>query len=60
MFLQGLRTVKYGVTNTEKAKQWYSEVLGFGPCQQCLMPILVWMITAANPDGLFYGGDHVA
>ncbi|MGD2215103.1 MAG: VOC family protein [Gemmatimonadales bacterium] len=30
MFL-GLRTVVYEVDDLEKAKQWYSRVLGFGP-----------------------------
>jgi predicted enzyme related to lactoylglutathione lyase len=29
--LQGLRTVIYGVSDIEKAKDWYSDVLGFGP-----------------------------
>lgn len=28
---QGLRTVKYGVTDIEKAKRWYTEALGFEP-----------------------------
>lgn len=28
---QGLRTVKYGVNDIEKAKRWYTEVLGFSP-----------------------------
>lgn len=28
---QGLRTVIYGVADIDKAKQWYSEALGFGP-----------------------------
>jgi predicted enzyme related to lactoylglutathione lyase len=30
MFL-GLRTVAYQVDDLEKAKQWYTQVLGFGP-----------------------------
>jgi catechol 2,3-dioxygenase-like lactoylglutathione lyase family enzyme len=29
--IQGLRTVIYGVPDIEKAKQWYTEALGFGP-----------------------------
>ena len=29
--LQGLRTVIYGVTNIEEAKNWYSTVLGIQP-----------------------------
>ncbi len=28
---QGLRTAIYGVTDLEKAKEWYSQVLGFPP-----------------------------
>jgi predicted enzyme related to lactoylglutathione lyase len=28
---QGLRTVIYHVEDLQKAKEWYSEVLGFGP-----------------------------
>jgi|SRR5215213_5217761 len=28
---QGLRTVIYHVDDLQKAKEWYSEVLGFGP-----------------------------
>mgnify|MGYP003526118917 CR=1 FL=1 len=29
--LLGLRTVKYSVTDLERAKQWYTEVVGHGP-----------------------------
>ena len=28
---QGLRTVIYGVSDIDKAKEWYSQVLGFAP-----------------------------
>ena len=28
----GLRTVVYPVTDLEQAKQWYTRVLGHGPC----------------------------
>jgi predicted enzyme related to lactoylglutathione lyase len=29
--IQGMRTVVYPVTDLEKAKTWYTDVLGFGP-----------------------------
>lgn len=29
--LHGLRTAIYAVNDVEKAKEWYTEVLGFGP-----------------------------
>jgi predicted enzyme related to lactoylglutathione lyase len=29
--LHGLRTAIYGVDDIERAKEWYAEVLGFGP-----------------------------
>ncbi len=29
--LQGLRTVVYSVRDLDRAKEWYSSVLGFGP-----------------------------
>jgi lactoylglutathione lyase len=31
MMFQGLRTAIYHVEDLQKAKEWYSEVLGFGP-----------------------------
>jgi predicted enzyme related to lactoylglutathione lyase len=54
MFL-GLRTVIYHVSDMEKAKDWYSAVLGFGPYFD--QPFYVGFNVGGYELGLHPGGD---
>jgi predicted enzyme related to lactoylglutathione lyase len=57
MFL-GLRTVIYHVADIEKAKEWYSAVLGFGPYFD--QPFYVGFNVGGYELGLHPGGSDPA
>ena len=57
MFL-GLRTVIYHVPDIEKAKDWYSAVLGFGPYFD--QPFYVGFNVGGYELGLHPGGGEAA